>query len=67
MQVNWLELITLTAVAAVPPKLTVAPVLKLLPAIVAGVPPEAGPRTGLTTVTTGRSTTTTEFGFSGRA
>ena len=66
MQVIWLLLTTVTLSAAAPPKVTVAPVLKLLPAIVTAVPPPAGPRFGVTAVTVGLSVTTTWWGYSGR-
>jgi len=42
-----------TLVAAVLPKVTVAPDAKLVPVIVTGVPPAAGPLLGLTLVTEG--------------
>jgi hypothetical protein len=46
-------LITVTPVAAVPPKLTVAPVRKFVPVIVTAVPPLAGPVLGVIDVTFG--------------
>jgi hypothetical protein len=46
-------LTTVTPVAAVPPKLTVAPVAKLVPVIVTAVPPAVGPLVGATPVTVG--------------
>ena len=46
-------LVTVTAVAAVPPKLTVAPDTKFVPVIVAPVPPAIGPRPGLIAATVG--------------
>jgi hypothetical protein len=39
-------LVTLTPVAAVPPKVTVAPAVKPVPVIVMGVPPAVVPDTG---------------------
>ena len=42
-----------TLVAAVPPKVTVAPEAKFAPAIVTAVPPVVGPLFGLTLVTVG--------------
>jgi len=44
---------TVTAVAAVPPKLTVAPVMKLVPVIATEVPPAVGPDVGFNDVTAG--------------
>lgn len=44
---------TVTPVAAVPPKLTVAPVKKLVPVIVTPVPPPTGPVLGVIDVTVG--------------
>ena len=58
-QVSWLLLTKVTAEAAAPPNVILAPVLKLLPASVTVVPPEAGPLTGLMEVMTGLSRTTT--------
>ena len=49
---------TLTPVAAAPPIVTVAPVPKLDPTIVIGVPPEAVPEEGVTEVTIGDTPTT---------
>ena len=46
-------LVTVTPVAAVPPKLTEAPDAKLLPAMVTEVPPATGPLTGFTEPTEG--------------
>jgi hypothetical protein len=46
-------LTTVTLVAAVPPKLTVAPETKLVPVIVTPVPPPADPESGDTDVTVG--------------
>src|SRR5207244_11600799 len=46
-------LTTFTAVAAVPPPLTVAPAAKFDPPIVIGVPPSVEPELGLTMVTLG--------------
>jgi len=46
-------LTTVTPVAAVPPKLTVAPGRKFAPVIVTPVPPLAGPVLGATDVTIG--------------
>ncbi len=66
VQVIWLLLTTVASSATAPPNVTEAPALKLLPEIVTIVPPEAGPWLGLTVVTTGRSTTVTWWGYSGR-
>ena len=66
VQVIWLALTTVRLPQIAPPIVAVAPALKLLPAIVTVVPPEAGPRFGLMAVTTGRSTTATALGASGR-
>ena len=44
---------TATPVAAVPPKLTVAPAKKFVPVIVTPVPPPAGPVLGVIIVTVG--------------
>jgi len=46
-------LTTVTPVAAVPPKLTVAPARKFVPVIVTPVPPVAGPVLGVMDVTFG--------------
>ena len=46
-------LVTLTAVAAAPPKLTAVAPVRLLPVIVTEVPPALGPLAGLTEVTVG--------------
>ena len=45
--------LTTTPVAAVPPKLTVAPLIKFVPVIVTDVPPAEVPWVGLTEVTVG--------------
>jgi hypothetical protein len=47
---------TATFVAAVPPKVTVAPVAKFVPVIVTAVPPAMVPLFGLTLVTVGDTT-----------
>ena len=47
------ELTTVTLVAAVPPKLTVAPVEKPVPVMVTNVPPLVGPEVGEIAVTVG--------------
>ena len=44
---------TVTPVAAVPPRLTVAPVWKLVPVMVMAVPPATGPLVGKTDATVG--------------
>ena len=44
---------TLTPVAAIPPTVAVAPVMKPLPVIVIAVPPAVGPDAGDTPVTAG--------------
>jgi len=44
---------TVTPVAAVPPRLTVAPVKKFVPVIVTPVPPPTGPVLGVIDVTVG--------------
>src|SRR5205823_11966521 len=49
-------LTTTTFVAAVPPKVTVAPAAKFVPVIVTPVPPAAGPVFGLTPLTVGAVT-----------
>jgi hypothetical protein len=46
-------LTTTTFVAAVPPNVTVAPAAKLVPVIVAAVPPSVDPLLGLTLLTVG--------------
>jgi hypothetical protein len=46
-------LLTLTPVAAVPPRLTVAPVWNPVPVIVTAVPPLAGPELGVIEITVG--------------
>jgi hypothetical protein len=46
-------LTTITLVAAVLPKVTVAPLAKLVPVIVTAVPPVVGPLFGETLVTVG--------------
>jgi hypothetical protein len=48
---------TTVAVAALPPKVTVAPVAKFVPPIVTEVPPACGPLFGATDVTVGCTTT----------
>lgn len=48
-----LELVTLTPVAGLVPKSTVAPLEKPEPVMVTAVPPAAGPLLGLTVLTTG--------------
>ena len=45
--------LSVTFVAAVPPKLTVAPVTKFVPVTVTVVPPAAGPEVGLRELTVG--------------
>lgn len=50
------ELVTLTAVAGLAPKSTVAPLTKPVPVMVTVVPPPAGPLLGLTLVTVGAPT-----------
>ena len=50
------ELTTLTLVAAVPPKVTVAPDWKLVPVMVTAVPPAVDPADGATPVTVGGGT-----------
>ncbi len=47
------ELTTVTPVAAVPPKLTVAPVAKFVPVMVTGVPPVVDPLFGVILLTVG--------------
>jgi hypothetical protein len=42
----WVALLTVTPVAAVPPKNTVAPETKFVPVIVTEVPPDGGPEVG---------------------
>jgi hypothetical protein len=44
---------TVTPVAAVPPKVTVAPAAKFVPVMVTAVPPAGGPLLGLTLLTVG--------------
>ena len=44
---------TLTLVPAVPPKLTLEPLTKLVPVTVTEVPPGVGPEVGFTAVTVG--------------
>lgn len=51
--VMLVELTTTTLVAAVPPKVTVAPVAKFVPVIVTAVPPAVVPLVGDTLVTVG--------------
>ncbi len=53
MAVIVVALTTFTLVAALPPTLTVAPALKLVPVIVIAVPPPVGPEVGDTLVTVG--------------
>ena len=53
MAVIVVEFVTLTLVAAVPPKLTVSPELKPLPLMVTPVPPAVVPEVGVTPVTVG--------------
>jgi hypothetical protein len=47
---------TLTFVAAVPPNVTVAPVIKFVPVIVTGVPPAVDPLFGETLLTVAGAT-----------
>jgi hypothetical protein len=47
---------TATLVAAVPPKVAVAPAAKFVPVIVTAVPPAGGPLFGDTLVTVGTNT-----------
>src|SRR5438552_17212201 len=47
------EELTTTPVAGVAPKLTLAPLMKLVPVMVTDVPPPVGPKFGLTDVTAG--------------
>jgi len=61
-QVIRLPLATTTVLAAAPPKVTVAPAWKLLPARVTAVPPPTGPWLGVTPVTVGLSVTVTVCG-----
>ncbi len=49
----WVELTKVTPVAAVPPKVTVAPLTKFVPVMVTAVPPMSGPLVGATEVTVG--------------
>ena len=49
-------LTTVTLVAAVLPKVTVAPAAKFVPVIVTAVPPAGGPALGDTLVTVGETT-----------
>ena len=51
--VMLVALTTVTPVAAVPPKVTVAPATKSAPVMVTAVPPAVGPLVGLTPVTVG--------------
>jgi hypothetical protein len=53
-------LATVTPGAAVPPKLTTAPALKLVPPMITGVPPPAGPAWGEIAVTKGAGFTITK-------
>ncbi len=54
-------LTTITLVAATPPIVTVAPVVKPVPVSVTAVPPAAGPLTGLIAVTVGAATNVKPF------
>jgi hypothetical protein len=47
------SLTTVTAVAAVPPRLTVAPLRKPVPVIISAVPPSVGPELGAIVLTVG--------------
>ncbi len=49
----WVALTKVTPVAAVPPKVTVAPLTKFAPVMVTAVPPVSGPLLGVTEVTVG--------------
>jgi hypothetical protein len=49
-------LTTTTFVAAVPPKVTVAPAAKFVPVMVTAVPPATGPLLGATPLTVGATT-----------
>ncbi len=49
----WVALTKVTPVAAVPPKVTVAPLTKSVPVMVTDVPPMSGPLVGATEVTMG--------------
>jgi hypothetical protein len=51
--VSWVLEVKWTDVAAAPPKLTVAPLVKPVPVIVTELPPETGPASGVTPVTAG--------------
>jgi hypothetical protein len=53
MAVIWVELFTVTEVARVPPKDTVAPTSKLFPVMVTEVPPPVGPLAGETLARSG--------------
>ena len=53
MAVIEVLLTTFTAVAAVPPRLTVAPARKPVPVIVTAVPPATGPAFGVIELTVG--------------
>ncbi len=55
-------LTTVTLVAATPPIVTVAPVVKPVPVSVTAVPPAAGPDAGLIAVTVGAATNVKPFG-----
>ena len=55
-------LATITLVAATPPNVTVAPVVKSVPVSVTAVPPAVGPEVGLTVVTAGGATNVKPFG-----
>ncbi len=50
------EFTKVTPVAAVPPKVTVAPLTKSVPVMVTDVPPVSGPLVGATLVTVGGAT-----------
>jgi len=49
--------VTLTPVAAVPPRLTVVPEAKFVPVMVTAVPPAAGPEFGVIELTVGAGLT----------
>ena len=57
MHVIWFGGVTVTAVAAAPPMLTVAPFTKFVPVIVITSPPAASPVFGLTPVMVGTAPT----------
>ena len=54
--VMLVALLTVNAVAAVPPKLTALAPVRLVPVIVTMVPPAVGPEDGLIVVTVGAAT-----------